>query len=42
LKKLVDPLKEVMKPLPEVELNPSNTALLIVDMQYLDADPVKV
>lgn len=39
MKKLVDPLKEVMKPLPEAELNPSNTALLIVDMQYLDADP---
>jgi nicotinamidase-related amidase len=38
-KVVVDPLKAIMKPLPEVELSPRDTALLIIDMQYLDAHP---
>jgi len=35
--KIVNPLLKLIKPLPEVHLKRKNTALLIVDMQYLDA-----
>ena len=35
--KIQNPLLRLLKPLPEVRLKRKNTALLIVDMQYLDA-----
>ena len=37
---IVDPwrkIKGVYKPFPEIDLNPKNTCLLIIDMQYMDA-----
>ena len=35
--KSVNPLLKLIKPLPEVRLKRKNSALLVVDMQYLDA-----
>ena len=35
--KIVNPLLKLIKPLPEVRLKRKNSALLVVDMQYLDA-----
>ena len=35
--KTVNPLLKLIKPLPEVRLKRKNSALLVVDMQYLDA-----
>jgi nicotinamidase-related amidase len=34
-----DPLKVILAPMGDVELSTKNTALLVVDMQYLDASP---
>ncbi len=36
---VTDPLKKLLAPLNEVELVSNKTALLVVDMQYLDAHP---
>lgn len=36
---VIDPLKKLLAPLSEVNLSKENSALLVVDMQYLDAHP---
>ncbi len=38
-KYVVDPLKSILAPTGEVSLTKDDTALLIIDMQYLDAHP---
>lgn len=34
-----DPLKKLYRPMPDVEISLKDTALLVIDMQYLDAAP---
>jgi nicotinamidase-related amidase len=36
---VTDPLKKILAPLNEVQLTKDNSAILVVDMQYLDAHP---